>query len=101
MGPAGVGVDSRDLLDGATWQCRWSQPGAEVDAADAARVDLSWSPATVPGTAAGALRDLGQWTWGDDDHGLLDGSDWWYRCQFDAPEGPLDGPWQLDLDGLA
>ena len=57
--------------------------------------------AAVPGTAASALRDLGRWTWGDDDQGLLDGSDWWYRCRFDAPEGPLEGPWQLDLDGLA
>ena len=56
---------------------------------------------SVPGTVAGTLRDLGQWTWGDDDEGLLDGSDWWYRCRFDAPEGSVDGPWQLELDGLA
>jgi beta-mannosidase len=58
-------------------------------------------PTTVPGTAAGALRDLGQWAWGENDEDRLDGSAWWYRCRFDAPVGPSDGPWQLELDGLA
>ena len=61
----------------------------------------SWLPATVPGTAAGALRELGRWRWGDDDQDLLDGSDWWYRCRFAVPEGVPRGPWRLELDGLA
>ena len=83
------------------WECRSNEPEDGVDTADASRDDRSWTAAAVPGTAAGALRDLGQWTWGDEDQALLDGSDWWYRCRFDAPEGLLEGPWQLDLDGLA
>jgi beta-mannosidase len=83
------------------WECRWNQPEDGVDTTDASRDDRSWMPAAVPGTAASALRDLGQWRWGDDDQGLLDGNDWWYRCRFDAPDGALEGPWQLDLDGLA
>jgi beta-mannosidase len=47
------------------------------------------------------LRDLGQWTWGDDDQAILDGSEWWFRCRFDAPEGSPEGPWRLELGGLA
>jgi beta-mannosidase len=101
MGPAAAGAGPHDVLNGSVWECRWNQPQDEVDTTDASRDDWSWMPAPVPGTAASALRDLGHWTWGDDDQSLLDGSDWWYRCRFDAPEGALEGPWQFDLDGLA
>src|SRR6202453_2925351 len=101
MGPAAADAGSRDILNGSMWECRSNEPEDGVDTAAASRDDLSWTAAAVSGTAAGALRDLGQWTWGDDDQALLDGSDWWYRCRFDAPEGPFEGPWQLDLDGLA
>jgi beta-mannosidase len=101
MGPAAADAGSRDILNGSMWECRSNEPEDGVDTADASRDDRLWTAAAVPGTAAGALRDLGQWTWGDEDQALLDGSDWWYRCRFDAPEGLLEGPWQLDLDGLA
>src|SRR5271155_1436848 len=99
MGPAAADAGSRSILDGAIWECRSNAPEDGVDTAEASRDDRSWAATAVPGTAASALRDLGLWAWGDDDQGLLDGSDWWYRCRFDAPEGPLDGPWQLELDG--
>ena len=85
MGPAAAGAGSRDILNGSVWECWWNEPDDDVDSADASQNDRSWMPATVPGTAASALRDLGQWTWGDDDQGVLDGSDWWYRCRFDVP----------------
>lgn len=101
MGPAPEGAPSPDVLAGSTWECRWNAPDASVDVRDAAQEELSWLPALVPGTAAGTLRALGQWKWGDDDQGLLDGSEWWYRCRFDAPDGATEGPWRLGLDGLA
>jgi beta-mannosidase len=60
-----------------------------------------WIPATVPGTAASALRSIGRWQWGDEDQQTLDGSDWWYRCRFDAPDDPHAAPWIFESDGLA
>jgi beta-mannosidase len=57
-----------------------------------------WWPAVVPGTAAGALRAAGAAA----NNGLLvprpDDADWWFQCRFD---GSGDGPWVLELDGLA
>ena len=101
MGPAPVDAASHDLLAGSIWECRRSDPGSDVDVAALSADDDSWFPAAVPGTAAGALRELGRWRWGDDDQDLLDGSDWWYRCSFALPKGPPPGPWRLELDGLA
>lgn len=101
MGPAAGDRVSDDVLAGSFWQCRRNEAGADVDVTQMSLDDASWVPAMVPGTVAGALRELGSWSWGDDDQDLLDGSDWWYRCRFDAPEGPGRGPWQLEFDGLA
>ncbi len=101
MGPASGDTVSHDVLAGWTWECRWNDPGSDVDVAEMSLDDPSWVPAIVPGTAAGALRELGRWSWGDDDQGLLDGSDWWFRCRFDAPVGSPKGPWRLEFDGLA
>jgi beta-mannosidase len=44
------------------------------------------------------MRAQGAWTWGRSDSDLLDGSDWWYRCNFSDPGG---GPWLLRFGGLA
>lgn len=101
MGPAPVGAESPDVLAGSVWECRWNAPDDAASVRDMSEDELSWLPAQVPGTAAGALRALGQWRWGDDDQGLLDGSEWWYRCRFDAPEDSGQGSWRLELDGLA
>ncbi len=101
MGPAPEGAASPDLLAGSVWECRSNAPDAGADADDVQRDEHAWIPATVPGTAAGALRALGQWRWGNDDEALLDGSEWWFRCRFDAPDGGGDGPWLLQLGGLA
>ncbi|HXW32124.1 MAG TPA: hypothetical protein VEJ21_03455, partial [Acidimicrobiales bacterium] len=59
---------------------------------------LEWIPATVPGTAAGALRDAGV----DYEHRDFDAEDWWFRCRLPA-RGPADadGRWLLGLGGLA
>jgi beta-mannosidase len=101
MIPALADTDVQDLLAGSTWECRSNRPDAGLEPADLSRDDSNWMPAQVPGTAAGALRELGSWRWGDDDEELLDGSEWWYRCRFDGPLNDLAGPWQLELEGLA
>jgi beta-mannosidase len=77
------------------------QPESGVDVADLSGDDSSWVPAIVPGTAAGALRSLGQWKWGEDDADLLDGGEWWFRCRFELPSSSVDGPWRLEFEGLA
>ena len=50
---------------------------------------------SVPGTAAGASGSSAEWRWGDEDQAPFDGSEWWYRCRFDAPEGSarVPGAW--------
>jgi beta-mannosidase len=101
MGAAPAETIAHDVLAGSIWECRWSDPDSGVDVAQMSLDDLSWIPAMVPGTAAEALRKLGRWSWGDDDQGLLDGSEWWYRCRFDLPAASPRGPWRLELDGLA
>lgn len=102
MGPEPAETLDFDLLAGSTWECRSSSPDVGLDVADMSRDDSSWMPTPVPGTAAGTLRELGRWHWGDNDEELLDGSEWWYRCRFDAPKGSFaSGPWQLEFDGLA
>src|SRR5580700_2545361 len=93
MGPAPVGAESPDVLAGSVWECRWNAPDDAASVRDMSEDESSWLPAQVPGTAAGALRALGQWRWGEDDQGLLDGSEWWYRCRFDAPEDSGQGSW--------
>jgi beta-mannosidase len=55
----------------------------------------AWLPAGVPGTAAGALRDAGRWSFDDDRD--FDAEDAWWRLRFDAAPGPA----VLGFDGLA
>jgi beta-mannosidase len=64
--------------------------------------DLSWMPAQVPGTAAGALRDAGLWRTGDLGNPVdFDAEDWWFRTCFVA-EPVLPGEEvRLCLDGIA
>ena len=88
-----------DALAGVQWFCASTAPGASEDPAQVDSAAVEWIPAAVPGTAAGALRAAGAWTWGHEDEARLDGRDWWFRCAFDAPDA--DGPWDLRLGGLA
>lgn len=60
--------------------------GPEPHALDA----LTWHAAEVPGTAASALRALGQWSL-DAVPRRFDASDWWYRVSFDLPAAPERG----------
>jgi beta-mannosidase len=86
---------ARDLLQGASWECCATAPGAAGSPADVGKLPLEWWPAIVPGTAAAALAAGGVRPVATMD---IDGSDWWFRCR--VPAGG-DGSWTLELDGLA
>lgn len=83
-------ADRRELGEG--WELSWTPPG-EYPSAD--RLDeLSWRPATVPGTVAGALG-------ADAASQDLDAHDWWYRVRFTAAPPAPGEEIVLILDGLA
>jgi beta-mannosidase len=94
-----VTSSGEDVLSGAEWLCASTAAGAFEDPAALSGASPEWIPAAVPGTAAGALRAAGAWSWGHEDSALLDGRDWWFCTRFGAPQG--EGPWDLRLGGLA
>jgi len=98
-GPAGVCAVSDHALAGSTWECRWNEPDVGMDVAELPGRHVMGPSGGVrdPGVS---LRELAQWSWGDDDQGVLNGSEW-CRCRFDAPESSREEPWRLELDGLA
>jgi beta-mannosidase len=84
-----------DLLADAAWSCVATEPDAVTTPGGLA--PDGWLPASVPGTAAGALRDAGLWAVPDPRN--FDAEDWWFRCRFSRPSS--SGPWLLRLEGLA
>ncbi|GFE82172.1 beta-mannosidase [Steroidobacter agaridevorans] len=58
----------------------------------------TWLKATVPCTAASALRELGQWSL-DSAPRRFDAEDWWFRCHFSASDS--NEQCTLGFDGLA
>ncbi|MCB1572280.1 MAG: hypothetical protein KDI72_14915, partial [Xanthomonadales bacterium] len=72
------------------WQFATAAAGSTPDR----RQDWNWQPASVPGTAASALRDAGQWTW--DDPRTLDAEDFWWRLHLVE-----SGAATLGFDGIA
>jgi beta-mannosidase len=94
-----VACGTANLLDGAVWHCASAAPGEITDPHQLHDAETEWLPVTVPGTAAGALRDAGRWHYGEDDEHVLDARDWWFRCRF--PHPGQDPPWSLVLQGLA
>jgi len=91
-------MDGHELRElSAGWQAAGSAPDAH---ADATGIDvLSWTPARVPGTAAGALGDAGVWRAGDPHD--FDAEDWWFRTSFDAQPAAPGEEVRLCLDGIA
>ena len=79
----------------------WQVAGAEPDpsAGIVAPADLNWLPASVPGTAAGALADAGLYRAGDTYD--FDAQDWWFRTSFQADRAERGEELWLCLDGLA
>lgn len=71
-----------DLLAQARWQVARFDPGDHTVPAHIS-AQGQWLPATVPGTAAGALRDAGH----DTDDVDFDASDWWFRTQVTSGGG--------------
>ncbi|HXN36993.1 MAG TPA: hypothetical protein VN892_03060 [Solirubrobacteraceae bacterium] len=89
------GHELHELCNG--WQAARSAPDEHADASAGAQ--LSWIPARVPGTAAGALHDAGMWTAGDPHD--FDTDDWWFRTSFNTqPLAPGEEA-HLCLDGIA
>jgi beta-mannosidase len=91
-------VEGDELLAiDAGWEAASCPPDACPDPGAAAELD--WIPATVPGTAAAALRDSGRWRQGDPID--LDREDWWFRTEFEASPGADGEEVLLHLDGIA
>jgi beta-mannosidase len=76
-----------DLSEG--WQVACTSPGRCASPADLHGDGLEWTPARVPGTAAGAVGADGR---------DFDAQDWWFRCRFGAVD-PSET--ELRLDGIA
>ncbi|HEX3689695.1 MAG TPA: hypothetical protein VHV28_08360 [Solirubrobacteraceae bacterium] len=72
------------------WQVACTSPGRCAVPDDLHDAGLEWTPATVPGTAAGAVGADGR---------DFDAQDWWFRCLFAAPEDASQT--ELRLDGIA
>jgi len=81
-----VGADVADLLETAEWQCASAPPGAVRSPKDLPDVSRWW-PATVPGTAAGALRAAGEPHFDLVDY---DADDWFFRTTFASGAGPRE-----------
>ena len=91
-------VEGDELLAiDAGWEAASCAPDVCADPATAA--DLDWIAATVPGTAAAALRDDGRWRQGDPID--LDREDWWFRTEFEAQPAADGEEVLLRLDGIA
>ncbi len=80
----------------AGWQAA-SAPARDGETEDLER--LSWLAASVPGTAAGALRDAGLWRVGEPHD--FDQEDWWFRTGFDAEPVAAGEEVTLHLGGIA
>ncbi len=76
------------------WELAVTAPGDVPEPAGLSDAPHRWSAAVVPGTAAQALRDAGQWTL--DAPTALHDRDVWYRTRFRA-----DGTQTLRFQGLA
>jgi len=98
LAPGQVHVDGHERQDlDAGWRVAACAPDA--CAAPAETDGLDWVPASVPGTAAGALRTAGIWDFGDGRD--LDAEDWWFRTEFEAAPAADGELVLLRLDGVA
>jgi beta-mannosidase len=82
-----------------TWELVSVAPGSFETPAEIEGAGVHWQPAIVPGTAAGALRAIGAWSF--DAARDFDADDWWYRCTMAVGEGGPGGETLLRFAGLA
>ncbi len=83
-----AGNDRVELRDG------WQFAAAPAGSAPEQQEQWTWLPASLPATAASALRDAGLWSW--DDTRNLDAEDFWWRVQITGTGAAV-----LGFDGLA
>jgi len=97
MSPRGSveGHERRQISEG--WQTARAPSGEHAHPGDLDA--LRWIPARVPGTAAGALAEAGEWRPGEPCD--FDGADWWFRTRFDAEPAAAQEELLLRLDGIA
>jgi beta-mannosidase len=76
----------------------WQFAVAAAGSTPADLTDLHWIAAQAPNTAAGALRDAGQWNF--ETPRDFDAVDTWWRIALTDANAPL-GPAMLGFDGLA
>ncbi len=77
-----------ELTEG--WEVACTPPGRIAEIADLTQ--LSWTVASVPGTAAGAVGADGR---------DFDAGDWWFRCRFAVEPDWLASATAIELDGIA
>jgi len=92
--PAGASV-RRALAEG--WWAAPCAPGEHERPETTAQLD--WIEASVPGTAAGALRAAGRWRVGEPYD--FDAQDWWFRVRFEEHPAHAQERVLLRLGGLA
>lgn len=97
-------VHSSSIVQHEPLSIGWEFCGIEAGRARApqelAELTLQWLPATVPCTAASALRDLKHWTLASPARDF-DSQDWWYRVKLTASRPAADERLLLRFDGLA
>ncbi len=96
MTPARASVSGHQVLmlsDG--WESVCTPPDSTAEEAEV----LTWWPARVPGTAAGAFTDAGIGR--ASEHYDFDAEDWWFRVSFSAESPEVGERVILCLDGLA
>lgn len=98
LAPGRVRVDGHERQDlRAGWRVARCPPDACASPAEAE--GLAWLPASVPGTAAGALREAGRWDFFEERD--FDSEDWWFRVEFEAAPAAAGEEVLLRLDGVA
>ncbi|MEQ9004506.1 MAG: hypothetical protein RIE74_13185, partial [Pseudomonadales bacterium] len=97
-------IDRRHQLDDSVrlltqgWSV-CSTPAGEFSSPSALESsDPEWIPAAIPGTVAGALRDVGELDW--DHPPPLDDQDHWFRLALKRPSDSYQAA-ALELDGIA
>ena len=94
-----ISIDAHTEIPLGTWELSSLPPGSANHSAELERAAASWAPASVPGTAAGALESTGAWDL--DQQRDFDADDWWYRCAFTVAPGVDKDDLVLELEGLA
>jgi len=93
-----TGHTATPLTDG--WELAPCAPDAVAGPDALAGASLGWVPASVPSTAASALRSAGAWSL-DGTARRFDAEDWWYRTRFSADPAAKGEQLWLCFDGLA